>query len=111
MGKSFEVNMRVVYSMRSCGQGFAGLEKFNFGMNMPKPMTRRNYDKLSCKIKNACKQTAFETMREAASNLEKDDEVTDTSISADGSHFLLLIRKIVINVVPSSSDEGRHSLT
>ena len=52
---------------------------------MPKPMTRRNYDKLSCKIKNACKQTAFETMREAASNLEKDDEVTDTSISADGS--------------------------
>ena len=35
----FEVNKRVVYSMRSGGQGYSGIQKFCPLMNMPKPMT------------------------------------------------------------------------
>ena len=47
VNKTFEVNKRMVYSMRSCGQGYAGLEKFTFCMNLPKPMTKMNYIALS----------------------------------------------------------------
>ena len=32
--------------MRACGQGFSGLEKFSSLMNIPKPMTKNNYNKL-----------------------------------------------------------------
>ena len=61
------------------------IEKFNFGMNLPKPMTRANYNKMSHMIRDACKETAVETMNEAAHNLKKDDALTDVAISADGS--------------------------
>ena len=42
---SFDINTRAVYSMRACGQGYAGLEKFVSLMNLPKPMTSNNYEK------------------------------------------------------------------
>ena len=32
---SFDVNKRLVYAMRSCGQGFSGMEGFTSLMNMP----------------------------------------------------------------------------
>ena len=32
--------------MCACVQGFSGLEKFTFLMNIPKPMTKNNYNKL-----------------------------------------------------------------
>ena len=66
-GNSFEVNRRVIYSMRACGRGY-GLEKFNFCMNLPKPMTRANYNIMSYTIRIACKETALGTMNEAAHN-------------------------------------------
>ena len=71
--------------MRSCGQGYASLEKFNFSMNLPKPMKRKNYNTLSSLVKDACKETAFETMKETADLLNAGSEYTDVSISADGS--------------------------
>jgi len=43
---SFDVNKRIIYTMRACGQGYAGLEKFIGLINMPKPMTAKNYDKI-----------------------------------------------------------------
>ena len=49
-GKGFEVNCRMVYAMRACGQGFAGVERFATFLNMPKPMTTNNYEKISRKI-------------------------------------------------------------
>ena len=38
--------MSELYSMRECGQGYAGLEKLTALMNLPKPMTVNNYDKI-----------------------------------------------------------------
>ena len=35
--QSYDVNKRVVYAMRDCGQGHAGLETFTSLMNLPKP--------------------------------------------------------------------------
>ena len=34
-GKAFDINRRLVYSMRSCGIGYNGLELFSHLMNMP----------------------------------------------------------------------------
>ena len=45
---SFDINKRIVYSMRACGQGHAGIETFTSLMNMPRPMTANNYDKIIC---------------------------------------------------------------
>ena len=42
-GNGFEVNQRVLYVMKSCGQGYAGIEKFTTFMNMPPPLTGNNY--------------------------------------------------------------------
>ena len=60
-GNSFEVNKYVIYSMHACGQGYAGLDKFNFGMNLPKPMTCASYNKMLYTIRDVCKETAIET--------------------------------------------------
>ena len=36
---SSDVNTRIAYTMRACGQRYAGLEKFSSLMNFPMPMT------------------------------------------------------------------------
>ena len=53
--KYFEANLRMVYATRSNGIGFSGLEKFCSVMNLPKPMARCNYDKLSNLPRDAVK--------------------------------------------------------
>ena len=35
-----------MYSMRVCSQGYHGLEKFAAFMNLPRPVTQNNYDKI-----------------------------------------------------------------
>ena len=42
----FAVNVIIVYSRGACGQGYAGLENLTVVMNLPKPMTANNYDKI-----------------------------------------------------------------
>ena len=39
VGRSFEVNKRIVYAMRSLGIGYTAMENFNALMNMRPPMT------------------------------------------------------------------------
>ena len=89
-GKGFDINKRLVYSMRSCGQGFGGMERFAVCMNMPKPMNKNNYNKLAISIKEACKVVAEETMSDAASELrakqtQLSNKVVNEKISCDGS--------------------------
>ena len=48
--KAFDVNKRIIYAMRSCGQGHAGIDTFTTLMNMPKPMTLKNYNGIVKKI-------------------------------------------------------------
>ena len=48
--------------MRACGQGYAGLETFTSLMNMPKPITANNYDKIVNVLSAAAKSTAEEVM-------------------------------------------------
>ena len=85
--QSFDVNTRLIYSMRSIGQGYASIEKFTTLMNMPKPMTQNSFNKSVKSILKATSTVAEETMKEAADELKNDSEetVVDVSVSADGS--------------------------
>ena len=75
--------------MRACGQGHAGLETFTSLMNLPKPMTINNYDKIvsiiATKVKEVA-ETMQETCEEIYKNLSADlNTVVGTSVSCDGS--------------------------
>ena len=48
--------------MRSCGEGYARLEKFSYLMNFPMPMTANNYDKIIKKLLCATKSVEEVTM-------------------------------------------------
>ena len=50
--------------MRSCDQGFAGLQRFTALINLQKPVTKNNYDKIIKHIHKATKDVAEETMEE-----------------------------------------------
>ena len=45
--KAFDVNTRSAYVMRSCGVGIIALEKLYGLMNLPPPITKNNYQKVS----------------------------------------------------------------
>ena len=81
--KSFEANLRMVYAMRSNGIGFSGLEKFCSVMNLPKPMTRCNYDKLSNFLRDAVKSVAETSMKNAAQTIRANINVHDDDIQVD----------------------------
>ena len=48
VNRGFEINQRIF--MQSLGHGYAGTEKFNTLINIPKPMTVNNYNKTVSKI-------------------------------------------------------------
>ena len=64
-GRSFEINQRIVYFMRSLGQRYTSIEKFNALMNIPPPMTKNNYETETNKIASFTKDVAEETMGDA----------------------------------------------
>ena len=81
---------RIVYSMRAIGQGFAGLETFTTLMNMPRPMTKNNYNKIASSFAKVTETVANETMEEAVndikeSNNQQKDSIKDTATSQDGT--------------------------
>ena len=89
-GKGFDINGRAVYSMRACGQGHAGLERFSCLMNLPKPMTHNNYDKILENFVKATKVVAEDTISDAVAEIREakkanDDDIVDTSVSCDGT--------------------------
>ena len=75
--------------MRSCDQGYSGIETFTTLMNLPKPMTQRNYDTIVDLEMECVKSVAEETMLDAAGEIRQhvsnDDELFDTGVSCDGS--------------------------
>ena len=77
--------------MRACGEGYAGLEKMTVLMNLPKPMTANNFDKIVNRLNVAAKVVTNETMRDAWEDLlskskdPNDDGVIDTFVSCNGS--------------------------
>ncbi|XP_066932632.1 uncharacterized protein [Clytia hemisphaerica] len=65
-GKAFEVNRRIVYSMRQVGVGYAVLSKFSSYMNMPSSMCKTTYNKVNYVLK-----TAAETVKPIYNDLSQ----------------------------------------
>ena len=87
---SFDINRRTVYTMRTLGHAHAGIEIFCTLMNMPKPMTQNNYDKLVLAISAATKEIAEQTVLDTANALREHNGASETDIvdidaSSDGS--------------------------
>ena len=85
-GRGFDVNKRLVYTMRVLGHDHSGLEKFAHLMNMPKPMNQNNYDKCIKSTLCAVKEVAEDTMADAAAEIRgSSDGVVDKDVSGDGT--------------------------
>ena len=83
--KHFEVNRRLVYGMRSIGQGasFCGV------MNMPPPPKPNAYQGHNKALMKGAKTVAEETMNSAASEIhhlsDEENEITKCGVSCDGT--------------------------
>ena len=82
----YEINIRAVYASRSCGLGHTGLEKLCCALNLPKPMTVMNYNKVSNYVRDATKLVAETSMNNAVRDLKKGStNVVDIGVTVDGS--------------------------
>ena len=83
--KRYDINTRIVYASRSCGVGYAGIEKFTGLMNMPKPMSKTTYNNISTDIRNAAKTVAEQSMKDAAREVNDSVDIVNTGVSVDGT--------------------------
>lgn len=82
--KGFDINKRIIYCMRLLGHGYAGINFFCTIMNLTKPMTKNNFEKLIKVIATAVKTVAEQTMINAANKLQKTAmKLTDICVSCD----------------------------
>ena len=85
---AYNVNVRLVYAMRSIGQGFAGAKRFCGLMNMPNVPTKNNFNKILRRLKSKAFKVAEDSMAAASKELFGDDkgnEVIKCGVSVDGT--------------------------
>lgn len=90
MGYIFEINQRMVYSMRSIGCGLSAMNRFCYTMNMPSPVGTKPYSKHTKTILRAVKDVAEKTTKDAAqeiftSKTQNGEEIAKTAVSCDGT--------------------------
>ena len=83
--KTFDINARSVYALRSCGVGHTGLKKICGLMNLSKPVARKNYDNISNQIGDAARDTAGKSMIEAAEENTTMERLSNISVSVNGT--------------------------
>ena len=79
---------KAVYACRMIGAGYAGLEKFCGMKNMPRPMTNKNFDKISLVLGSSAQAVAESSMSATAVELRKPsmkDLPADIGVSVDGT--------------------------
>ena len=87
---SFEVNRRLVYSMRSIGRGHSGGKKFCALINLPPPPAARAYQKNARTIAKHVKVVAKDGMSSVAKEIRdaqhaNEDDVVNCGVSCDGT--------------------------
>ena len=92
VGTTFEINQGIGNSVCSLGQFYTSIEKFNALMNIPLPMTKKNYAILANNIVSYSKDIEEVTMRDLAIQIHNNTLnkkistfVEDTSVSCDGT--------------------------
>ena len=86
--RSYDINKRSVYAFRRLGKGYAGMKTFLTIMNLPPPMTKKNYSKIARTVYKAVKTVAESCMSDAAKEKSYQwcyDTTIDTSVSNDGA--------------------------
>ena len=83
-GLNAYVNTRSVFAMRCCGLGYNALDKFCGLMNLPPPVSKKNYQKLSHKIRDTAETVAEASMPAAIEEVKKEG-ATDIGVSVDGA--------------------------
>ena len=48
--RSYDINKRSLYDFRRLGKGYTGMKTFLAIMNLPPPMTKKNYSKIAWTI-------------------------------------------------------------
>lgn len=86
-GQSFDVNRRLVYVMRSLGEGYTSAKRFCGLMNMPPPVSSTAYRASNIALSQAAKKVASTTMENAANEVTKDPAkaVNQCAVSCDGT--------------------------
>ena len=79
---AFDVNIRSVYAMRSCELGYNALAKCCGLMNLPPPVSKKNFQKLSHTIRDTAKTVAEASMSAAIEEVKK-ESATDIGASVD----------------------------
>ena len=85
---SFDINKRLVYAMRSMGQGHSSMKRFCAFMNMPPPLHSKAYSACNAALSKAAKAVANETMEDAATELHDGDDssqIVKCGVSCDGT--------------------------
>ena len=107
--RAFDINQRTIYAMRSIGVGLAGTKTVLSLMNLP-PVKCAAYNKLQKKIHLSVKEVATEVMQGAVEEIREgasDDEITDVSISCDGTWQKRGFTSLNGAVIIMSTDTGK----
>ena len=83
----FDVNRRLVYTMRSIGPGHASLKRFFSHINMPAPLGYTAYRDNNIALAKAAKSVATKSMLDSAAVLHKNSSevITQCAVSCDGT--------------------------
>ena len=87
---AFEVNLRSVMAFREIGRGHKAMETFSTVMNMPLPMTSRNFNEINNKLLPVYKECAESNQKMAAEEVHDIKGIdiakpVNCQISVDGS--------------------------
>lgn len=81
----YEVNVRIIYAMRTVGLGLQGIKNFCTAMDMPQPVSQRPYDRILKNIKYASSEVAVNSMKKAANEEILASECNEICVSGDGT--------------------------
>ena len=71
--------------MRRCGKGYQGLRRFLAIINHPRPMTGKNYRKITHSFTEVALAVALNSMNDAAEDIRCNDDNVDIGVSLDGT--------------------------
>ncbi|MCP4483313.1 MAG: hypothetical protein GY823_01950 [Flavobacteriaceae bacterium] len=83
--RMWEVNGRAVLAFRNIGVRYEKITDFSKTMNMQKPMTRNNYDKLIDSVHAAYMKEAEKSMKNAVEEVKEKTDSCDFVTSFDGT--------------------------
>ena len=78
--RGYDINKRSVYAFRRLEKGYAGMKTFLTIMNLPSPLTKKNYSKIARTVYKAVKTAAESFMSDAAKEVKIINGVSDTTI-------------------------------